>query len=71
MSKNEFNQTWRSPAPRPNLARLTLEAWRSGPRWRSRLVGLAGHYAAQYQESPEAVYAAALALAFDGEVREG
>lgn len=55
----------------PNLAQLTLDAWRSGPRWQSRLAMLAAHYADQYRQSREEVYQAALALAFDGEVREG
>lgn len=54
---------------RPNLARLTIEQWRNGPRWQSRLAGLAKHYAEQYQESPEQVYADAVALTFDGEIQ--
>jgi hypothetical protein len=54
----------------PNLARLTLDAWRGGPRWRSRLAALAAHYAAQYRQSADAVYAAAAQLTFDGEIQE-
>ena len=56
---------------RPNLARLTVDAWRAGPRYRSRLATLAEHYAAQYQESGEVVYQAAIALTWDGEIQEG
>lgn len=53
---------------RPNLARLTLETWRTGPKDRSRLAEIAKHYAEQYQESADEVYQAALALTWDGEI---
>ena len=54
---------------RPNTAKLTLEAWRAGPRWNSRLAMLAKHYAERYQEPEYEVYKAALALTFNGEVQ--
>jgi hypothetical protein len=55
----------------PNLAQLVIEHWRSGPRWRSRLSGLASHFAGVYGVSSDEVYHAALQLAFDGEIKEG
>ncbi|HSE46328.1 MAG TPA: hypothetical protein VLA89_13465 [Gemmatimonadales bacterium] len=58
---------------RPDLARLTVDTWRSRSprRYRSELAHFADHYAKQYQESPEATYQAAIALTWDGEIQEG
>ena len=53
---------------RPNLARLTLETWRTGPKTSFRLAELAKHYAEQYHESADDVYQAAIALTWTGEI---